>query len=152
MPRSSKEVVEFAAGPLEQAAASVLEPVTDDLNLADDMEEEPMHGKRQRSKNGEKVVPDFPAISAKEAAGGKHEFRRIMVPPHRYTPLRKDWMSIYTPIVEQLKLDVRMNPRNRSVEIKVPAHWQLQSQCTCRMQSYMHTNLPTTYCLIALCA
>ena len=31
-------------------------------------------------------------------------------------------MQICTPIVEHLKLDVRMNPRNRSVEIKTSKH------------------------------
>ena len=31
-------------------------------------------------------------------------------------------MAVYTPIVEHLKLDVRMNPRNRCVELKTSAH------------------------------
>ena len=31
-------------------------------------------------------------------------------------------MLLYTPLVEQLKLDVRMNPRNRCVEIKTSKH------------------------------
>ena len=79
-------------------------------------------GKRRRNEGGKEVVlPDFEPVTAKEAAG-KTEFRRVPVPPHRYTPLRKDWMSIYTPIVEHLKLDVRMNPRNRCVEIKTSKH------------------------------
>jgi RNA-binding protein PNO1 len=94
-----------------------------------DEEEEPMdeeevaRGKKQRGASGQSIVkPNFPALSAQQAAGGKAEFRRVQVPPHRYTPLRKDWMQIYTPIVEHLKLDVRMNPRNRSVEIKTSTH------------------------------
>ncbi len=80
-------------------------------------------GKRQRGATGESVAaPSFPQVSAREVSGGKAEFRRIAVPSHRYTPLRKDWMQIYTPIVEHLKLDVRMNPRNRAVELKTSAH------------------------------
>ena len=82
----------------------------------------PAGGKRRRGAQGEAIATDFPQLTAQEARGGKSEFRRVPVPPHRYTPLRKEWMAIYTPIVEHLKLDVRMNPRNRSVEIKTSKH------------------------------
>jgi RNA-binding protein PNO1 len=37
------------------------------------------------------------------------------------TPLKQQWMALYTPIVEQLKLDVRMNPRRRCVELRTSA-------------------------------
>ena len=76
-------------------------------------------GKKQRATSGA-AIPVFEPVSAKEAAGDGPQFRRVQVPPHRYTPLRKDWMQLYTPLVENLKLDVRMNPRNRSVEVKRP--------------------------------
>ena len=82
----------------------------------------PAGGKRRRCAQGEAIAADFPQLTAKEARGGKSEFRRVPVPPHRYTPLRKEWMAVYTPIVEHLKLDVRMNPRNRCVELKTSAH------------------------------
>lgn len=45
--------------------------------------------------------------------------RSIGVPPHRYTPLKQSWMKIYTPLVQHLKLQVRMNLHKRAVEIKV---------------------------------
>ena len=71
----------------------------------DDGRVESSGGKRQRGTSGKAVaIPDFEPISAKEAAG-KTEFRRVPIPPHRYTPLRKDWMSIYTPIVEHMAPD-----------------------------------------------
>ena len=99
--------------------ASVLEAAAMEEDAVEDN-----GGKRRRNEGGKEVVlPDFEPVTAKEAAG-KTEFRRVPVPPHRYTPLRKDWMSIYTPIVEHLKLDVRMNARNRSVEIKTSTHTQ----------------------------
>ena len=47
------------------------------------------------------------------------EIRRIPVPHHRYTPLQKDWLKIFTPIVENLKLNVRFVAKKRQVEIKV---------------------------------
>lgn len=45
--------------------------------------------------------------------------RRIRIPPHRYTPLRENWENIMRPVVEHLKLLIRVNPANRSVELKV---------------------------------
>lgn len=47
------------------------------------------------------------------------ELRRVPVPPHRYTPLKDNWMKIFTPIVEQLKLQIRLNLKSRSVELRV---------------------------------
>lgn len=34
------------------------------------------------------------------------------------TPLRKDWLKVYTPLVEQLGLQVRMNLKRKSVDVK----------------------------------
>ena len=51
--------------------------------------------------------------------GGKTESRKIPVPPHRYTPLKDNWMKIFTPIVEHLKLQIRFNLSARKVEIRV---------------------------------
>lgn len=44
--------------------------------------------------------------------------RRIPVPPHRMTPLRNHWEKIVTTIVENLKLQIRMNTKKKSVEVK----------------------------------
>jgi RNA-binding protein PNO1 len=58
--------------------------------------------------------PQFGALSAHEMNGGKFEFRKVFVPVHRFTPLKEHWMEIYTPVFEQMKIDIRMN-------LKVPA-------------------------------
>uniref|UniRef100_A0A8C0G7W0 Partner of NOB1 homolog n=1 Tax=Chelonoidis abingdonii TaxID=106734 RepID=A0A8C0G7W0_CHEAB len=50
---------------------------------------------------------------------GKDEMRKIPVPAHRYTPLKENWMKIFTPIVEHLQLQIRFNLKTRNVEIKV---------------------------------
>ena len=50
---------------------------------------------------------------------GKPEFRSVPVPPHRFTPLKENWMKIFTPIVEHLKLQIRLNLRSRHVELRV---------------------------------
>lgn len=45
--------------------------------------------------------------------------RKIPVPANRYTPLKENWTKIFTPIVENLQLQVRFNLKTRNVEIKV---------------------------------
>ncbi|KAL2719827.1 RNA-binding protein pno1-like [Vespula maculifrons] len=47
------------------------------------------------------------------------EFRKIPVPAHRYTPLKDNWMKIFTPIVEHLQLQIRFNLKTRNVEIRI---------------------------------
>lgn len=44
--------------------------------------------------------------------------RRVPVPPHRLTPLKENWDKIFAPIVEHMKLQVRMNLQLRAVELK----------------------------------
>lgn len=51
----------------------------------------------------------------------KAEERRIPIPPHRMTPLKKDWVNIYGPLVEMMGLMVRMNVGRRCVELRVSA-------------------------------
>uniref|UniRef100_A0A6T5QRH5 K Homology domain-containing protein n=1 Tax=Heterosigma akashiwo TaxID=2829 RepID=A0A6T5QRH5_HETAK len=68
------------------------------------------------------IRPNFPALSAQEMAGGIEEFRRIRVPAHRYTPLREQWENIMQPVVEHMKLQIRFNPKTRSVEMKTSEH------------------------------
>ncbi|KAI0988157.1 hypothetical protein GJ496_000125 [Pomphorhynchus laevis] len=44
--------------------------------------------------------------------------RVVWIPPNRYTPLRENWMKIYSAVVDQLKLQIRFNTRKRFVEIR----------------------------------
>ncbi|KAG0127127.1 hypothetical protein HOY82DRAFT_84907 [Tuber indicum] len=48
----------------------------------------------------------------------KGENRKISIPPHRMTPLRSAWPKIYPPLVEHLKLQVRMNLKDKAVELR----------------------------------
>ena len=63
--------------------------------------------------------PAFPPIKREKLADGSEVFsitlsnlicspkvRKIPVPSHRYTPLKENWMKIFEPIVEHLKLQV----------------------------------------------
>ncbi|XP_022108940.1 RNA-binding protein pno1-like [Acanthaster planci] len=62
--------------------------------------------------------PNFPPLSGEKLLEGSEEMRKIPVPAHRYTPLKENWLKIYSPIVEHLKLQIRFNLRTRHVEIK----------------------------------
>ena len=44
--------------------------------------------------------------------------RKIPVPRHRYSPLKENWMKIFEPVVEHLKLQIRFNLKTRNVEVR----------------------------------
>ena len=65
--------------------------------------------------------PKFPP--AKNVDGQPiSETRKVPIPPHRMTPLKKSWPQIYPPLVEHLKLQVRMNIKSRAVELRTSKH------------------------------
>nr|XP_023901100.1 RNA-binding protein pno1-like [Quercus suber] len=64
------------------------------------------------------MKPKFKPLSAHEMSDGQVQFRKVNVPPHRFSPLKKAWMEIYTPVYEQMKIDIRMNLKARRVELK----------------------------------
>ena len=61
--------------------------------------------------------PAFPPVKREKLADGT-EVRKIAVPAHRYSPLKENWMKLFTPIVERLGLQIRFNLKNRQVEIR----------------------------------
>lgn len=65
--------------------------------------------------------PKFAPLKAKDASG-KRDLRRVTVPPHRMTPLKANWMAILQPLVEHMKLQVRMNLKRRCVELRASEH------------------------------
>ncbi|KAJ4151351.1 hypothetical protein LMH87_012055 [Akanthomyces muscarius] len=46
------------------------------------------------------------------------ETRKVPIPPHRMTPLKQNWTTIYPPLVEHLKLQCRMNVARKTVELR----------------------------------
>lgn len=60
----------------------------------------------------------FPAVSH-ISTSGLTQRRKVAIPPHRMTPLKRDWIKIYSPLVEECGLQVRMNVKRRWVELKV---------------------------------
>ena len=48
----------------------------------------------------------------------KRESRSVKIPHHRFPPLKKVWLEVYTPIVEQCKLEIRMNLKTKCVDLR----------------------------------
>ncbi|CAK7563662.1 MAG: pre-rRNA-processing protein pno1 [Sporothrix epigloea] len=65
----------------------------------------------------EESRPKFTAAKESETAV-RREVRKIPIPPHRMSPLKASWSKIYTPLVENLKLQVRMNIKTKAVELR----------------------------------
>ena len=58
-------------------------------------------------------------MHAPKAKRHKTDICKISVPPHRYSSLKQHWMKIFTPIVENMKLQIRFNMKARQVEIRI---------------------------------
>lgn len=66
------------------------------------------------------TLPAFTPLSASQLVlDRKDEFRRVTIPLHRITPLKKEWADIYAPLVEMVHLQVRFNMKRKCVELKV---------------------------------
>jgi RNA-binding protein PNO1 len=76
-----------------------------------------VEGMEVEGKGSLKNCPSFPPAPAQQGIDDV-EFRRISIPPNRFGPLKENWMKIFTPIAEQLKLQIRLNLKNRSIELK----------------------------------
>ena len=48
--------------------------------------------------------------------------RKVQISPHRMTPLKAAWRKIYPPLVEHLRLQIRMNIRAKAVELRTSSH------------------------------
>lgn len=67
------------------------------------------------------LKPIFTPIKAHELSDYRAQFRKVSVPPQRYTLLKKAWMDIYARVYEQMKIDIRMNLKGRKVDLKTRA-------------------------------
>lgn len=78
------------------------------------------HFKSKKSGNdkGKTKGPKFAQLSAKAIKNLSRETRKVAVPPHRMAPLRAQWMQIYEPIVRHLKLQIKMNLKTKSVDLR----------------------------------
>lgn len=61
--------------------------------------------------------PKFSSV-ANSGQRVKFDKRSIRVPPNRLSPLKDMWIKIYEPLVNHLKLQVRMDVRKKEVQIR----------------------------------
>ncbi|TVY83830.1 Pre-rRNA-processing protein PNO1 [Lachnellula suecica] len=113
--------------PEELAEAAIpLPPAQDDELLLDAPEADisaaqPVGGEDTEMTIDEEGRPRFPA--SKNINGPlRVETRKVPIPPHRMSPLKAAWPSIYTPLCDHLKLQVRMNIKNKAVELRTSKH------------------------------
>lgn len=59
----------------------------------------------------------FPALKNQQL-GDVQQLRKVLIPQNRLTPLKENWIKIFTLLVEQMKLQVRFNPKTRTVEMR----------------------------------
>jgi len=95
----------------EDISSEPLVPNTEDDQVMLDMEDvqEPSE------------TPAFPPMKAEKTTTSS-EIRRIPIPPHRMTPLKREWVKIFSPLTEICGLQVRMNVARRQVELKSSKH------------------------------
>jgi hypothetical protein len=110
----------FAEQPKKPNPATMTNAMIDPSQLEAMMEDhEPTNGMGDEEQMDDEEDGVFAPISAREMGGVQMEMRRVPVPAHRLTPLRDNWMKIYQPVVEHMKLQIRFNPKRRCVEIRV---------------------------------
>ncbi|KAI4160498.1 MAG: hypothetical protein L6R39_000204 [Caloplaca ligustica] len=68
----------------------------------------------QVDEEGRPRFPPARSVAMKHRA----DTRKVLVPPHRMTPLKSSWPKIYPPLVEHLKLQVRMSIKGKAVELR----------------------------------
>ncbi|KAJ1974801.1 pre-rRNA-processing protein pno1 [Dimargaris verticillata] len=62
--------------------------------------------------------PRFKPLDKRNLQEVSKQYRKIMVTPNRFNPLKQAWLKIYNPVVTHLKLDIRMNTAQRAVELR----------------------------------
>jgi len=102
----------MSSGPIRRSA-----PVEDEDVLMSVVENEV---EVEMDDGPEAGIPVYSALSAEALApgAGPKEIRRIAVPPNRLTPLRQSWVQLLQPLVTHFKLQVRMNTKRKSVELR----------------------------------
>ena len=50
------------------------------------------------------------------------EIRKVRIPPYQMSRLKASWPKIYPPLVEHLKLQIRVNLKNKIVEMRSSKH------------------------------
>jgi RNA-binding protein PNO1 len=66
----------------------------------------------------EKVIKNIATAGRQTDLKTKIDYRRILVPMNRMKPLKENWATIVKALVEHMKIQVKMNPKQKCVEIR----------------------------------
>ncbi|KAG5517824.1 hypothetical protein PMAC_000278 [Pneumocystis sp. 'macacae'] len=69
--------------------------------------------------------PKFAPLNKKESTYKRLDTISVRIPYHRMSPLKLNWPKIYPPLVEQLKLQVRMNLKNKTVDLRTSVYTEM---------------------------
>jgi RNA-binding protein PNO1 len=89
-------------------------PLVEAAPMALDADAAPAGGQQEQA-GPSAPRPKFAPVTPYEENGRKIEFRRVPVPQNRMTPLKNNWLALYKPVTDNLKLDMRMNLKSRKV-------------------------------------
>ncbi|CUM50253.1 Pre-rRNA-processing protein PNO1 [Debaryomyces fabryi] len=107
---------------VEATSNEVVDGEEEMLIDASSVPQEEEEGATKKKESNEMVLDESgkPKFSAASKSGMKVklESRKVPVPPHRMTPLKNTWTKIYPPLVDHLKLQVRMNLKTKTIEMK----------------------------------
>lgn len=118
--KNSSSKKEVLGDNVEEAEVLLKTDISDENNANGDDDSMDVEG----STKSNKVVldvdgkPIFTKQANSKTTNVKPEIRKIPVPPHRMAPLKQQWNKIYPPLVDHLKLQVRMNLKTKTVELK----------------------------------
>ncbi|KAL9006699.1 MAG: hypothetical protein Q9188_000573 [Gyalolechia gomerana] len=115
--RRPDELAEASAIPLPPDNGDAEDVLVESALTAPTEDAVPNSDQGSKMQIDEEGRPKFPPA---KIAVTKHraETRKVLVPPHRMTPLKSAWPKIYPPLVEHLKLQVRMNVKGKAVELR----------------------------------
>ncbi len=104
--------------PSDGAPAAIRHPVATSLLSSPDMDID----EESKPQFGPAAADGAGSVAAAAAAAAHVQTRKVPIPPHRMTPLKAAWPKVYTPLVEHLRLQVRMNPKHKRVELRTSRH------------------------------
>merc|ERR1711935_738357 len=75
---------------------------------------------RNAEGNSSAKRPNLPPLTGEAILDkkGVKQGQKIPIPRNRIKPLKDNWMSIYTPIVEQLKLQIMYDTKTSHVQVR----------------------------------
>lgn len=66
----------------------------------------------------EKLIEQPAKIDNNQKGQTNFEMHSVIIPPNRMTPLKNNWEKICQTVVQNMKLQVRMNPKKKTVDIR----------------------------------